>query len=154
MIGKNIIRVDALDKVMGRAKYTEDLTPPNALVGKVLHSTFANGMVKSIDIRKAEQMDGVEKIVTCFDVPDIQYATPGHPWSLDLEHRDVADRKILNQRVRHYGDCIAAVVARNESIADEAINLLNMKNTLFCLTQLRQWILLLVSFMLNFRIIY
>jgi len=127
MIGKNIIRVDALDKVMGRAKYTEDLTPPNALVGKVLHSTFANGIVKSIDIRKAEQMDGVEKIVTCFDVPDIQYATPGHPWSLDLEHRDVADRKILNQRVRHYGDCIAAVVARNESIADEAINLLKLE---------------------------
>ena len=95
MISKNIIRVDALDKVTGRAKYTEDLVPPHALVAKVLHSTFANGIVKYIDTREAEQMDGVEKVVTCFDVPDIQYATSGHPWSLDPEYRDVADRKIL-----------------------------------------------------------
>ncbi|MCQ5146685.1 hypothetical protein, partial [Enterocloster bolteae] len=25
----------------------------------------------------------VVKIVTCFDVPDIQFPTPGHPWSVE-----------------------------------------------------------------------
>lgn len=127
IIGKNIIRVDALDKALGRAKFTEDLIPQNALAAKVLHSTIANGIVKSMNTAKAERMPGVEKVVTCFGVPDIQYATPGHPWSLDLEHRDVADRKLLNQRVRHYGDCIAAVVAKDELTASEAIRLIEVE---------------------------
>ena len=104
IIAKNIIRVEALDKALGRAKFTEDLIPQNAIAAKVLHSTIANGIVKSMNTAKVERMPGVEKVVTCFGVPDIQYATPGHPWSLDLEHRDVADRKLLNQRGRHYGD--------------------------------------------------
>ena len=126
IIGKSIPRVDAMDKVLGRAKFTEDLIPPDALVAKVLHSTFANGLIKSIDVSQAASLPGVEKIVTCFDVPDIQFATPGHPWSLDLDHRDVADRKLLNQRVRHWGDCIAAVVAIDELTAEKALRLIKV----------------------------
>lgn len=42
-IKNSIPRLDAVDKVTGAAKYTEDLIPINALVGKTLHSTIANG---------------------------------------------------------------------------------------------------------------
>ncbi|ATW23553.1 xanthine dehydrogenase subunit XdhA [Candidatus Formimonas warabiya] len=127
VIGKSINRVDAIDKVLGRAKFTEDLIPANALVGRVMHSTIANGLVKTIDTSKALLMDGVIKVVSCFDVPNIQFPTAGHPWSLDESHQDVRDRKILNQRVRHYGDCIAAVLAKDEIIAARAIAALNVE---------------------------
>ena len=118
MVGNSIKRVDAREKVLGRAKFVEDMVPANSLVAYVKHSTIANGRVLSIDTKEAEALPGVVKIATCFDVPDIQFATPGHPWSMDPDHRDVPDRKLLNSRVRHYGDCIAAVVADNEVTAE------------------------------------
>lgn len=52
-IKNSIPRLDAVDKVTGAAKYTEDLIPINALVGKTLHSTIANGTVRAIDVDEA-----------------------------------------------------------------------------------------------------
>lgn len=121
VVGKSVKRVDALDKVTGRALYTDDLADKSALIVKILHSTIAHGFVKSIDTSAAEAMDGVIKVVTCFDVPNIPFPTAGHPWSTDPHHQDVADRLLLNRHVRYYGDEIAAVVARDEVIANRAI---------------------------------
>ena len=120
-VGKSEKRVDAFDKVTGRARYTDDLCPRDALVAKVLHSTIANGVVKRIDTSAAERIEGVVKIVTCFDVPDHKFPTAGHPWSTDPHHQDVADRLLLTSRVRFYGDDVAAVVAENEVAAAQAL---------------------------------
>lgn len=126
-IGKRINRVDAYEKVTGNAKYTDDICPRNALVAKVLHSTIANGWVKKIDTSEAENLKGVVKIITCFDVPTHQFPTPGHPWSTDVNHQDVADRHLLNQRVRIYGDDIAAVIAEDEVSAMRALKLIKVE---------------------------
>ena len=120
-IGIPKIRVDAADKVTGAAKYTGDLEPRDCLVARVVHSTIANGRVVSIDVSEAEKVPGVVRILTCFDVPDIQFPTPGHPWSVEAAHQDVSDRKLLNQRVRVYGDDIAAVVAVDDVAAARAV---------------------------------
>ncbi|HKL58319.1 MAG TPA: xanthine dehydrogenase subunit XdhA [Sphaerochaeta sp.] len=121
IIGKPLNRVDAKEKVTGKAKYTGDLVSPHALFAKVLHSTIANGIVLSFDLEEAWKVPGVVDIVTCFDVPDIQFPTAGHPWSTVKKHQDIADRKLLNTRVRFYGDDIAAVIADDEISASEAI---------------------------------
>ena len=126
-IGKSIKRIDAFDKVTGRAQYTDDFQLNNALVAKVLHSTIANGLVKSIDTAEAMKLEGVVKIITCFDVPSIIFPTAGHPYALDPSHADIADRKLLNKRVRYYGDDVAAVVAKDSITAIRAINLIKVK---------------------------
>jgi len=126
-IGKSINRVDACEKVTGGAKYMDDLIGSNALIAKVLHSTIANGLVKSMDCSEAEKVPGVVKIITCFDVPDIQFPTPGHPWSVEKAHQDVSDRKLLNQRVRIYGDDIGAVIAEDEISAMRALRLIKVE---------------------------
>lgn len=126
-VGRSIPRVDAADKVTGRAKYTDDLCPRPVLEAKILHSTIANGWVKSMDISAAQALPGVVKVLTCFDVPDIQYPTPGHPWSVEKAHQDVSDRKLLNRRVRIYGDDIAAVVAEDEITARRALELIRVE---------------------------
>ena len=126
-IGKSIPRVDAWEKVSGRAKYTEDLAPRNALVGKILHSTIANGIVKKIDASEAEKLPGVVKIISCFDVPDFPYPTAGHPWSTDPSHQDPMDRRLLNKRVRFYGDEIAAVIAVDDVSAKQALRLIKVE---------------------------
>lgn len=127
MIGKSVPRVDAYEKVTGRAKFTDDLVPPRCLVAKVLHATIGNGIVKSIDTSEAEALEGVVKVVTFYDVPDHCYPTPGHPWSVELAHQDVADRNLLTGRVRYYGDDIAAVVAEDEIIAARALKLIKVE---------------------------
>ena len=126
-IGKSIPRVDAWEKVSGRAKYTEDLAPRNALTGKILHSTIANGLVKKIDTSEAEKIPGVVKIISCFDVPDFPYPTAGHPWSTDPAHWDPMDRRLLNKRVRLYGDDIAAVIAEDEISANRALRTIKVE---------------------------
>ena len=65
VIGKSIKRVDAFDKVTGRAKYTDDLCDKSAYIARVLHSTVANGKVLSVDTSEAEKIPGVVKVVTC-----------------------------------------------------------------------------------------
>lgn len=125
-VGQSVKRVDAYDKVTGRAKYTDDLLPRDYLVAKVLHSTIANGQVLAMRTEKAAALPGVVKIITCFDVPQHPYPTPGHPWSTDLGHQDVADRLLLNTRVRQWGDDIAAVIAEDEITAARALALIEV----------------------------
>ncbi|MFV0362894.1 MAG: xanthine dehydrogenase subunit XdhA [Suipraeoptans sp.] len=119
-VGSNLTRVDAELKVTGEAKYTADMIPSNSLVGKVIRSTIANGIVKSFDMEEALKIPGVVKIVTCFDSPSCMFPTAGHPWSVEEAHQDIADRKVLNTRVRVYGDDIAAVIAEDEVAAERA----------------------------------
>ncbi len=123
----SLTRVDALDKVTGAAKYTGDMLPAGTLTAKVVRSTIANGKVLSFDLSEALTVKGVVAIVTCFDVPDIQFATAGHPYVLDKAKGDVYDRKLLNTRVRVYGDEIAAVVAEDEIAADRAVRLVKVE---------------------------
>ncbi|MDR2632581.1 MAG: xanthine dehydrogenase molybdenum-binding subunit XdhA [Treponema sp.] len=120
-IGKSVPRIDAFEKVTGRAKYTDDLVERHALIAKVLHATIAHGLVTHIDTREAARIPGVVQILTCFDVPDIPFPTAGHPWSTDPTHQDPTDRKLLNRHVRLYGDDIAAVVAQDEVAASRAL---------------------------------
>lgn len=126
-VGVSMTRVDAYEKVTGGAKYVADLEPQGLLSAKVVHSTIANGVVKGFDLEEAQKVPGVVKIVTCFDVPECQFPTPGHPWSVEEAHQDVSDRRILNRRVRVYGDDIAAVIAEDEIAATRAVRLVKVE---------------------------
>lgn len=118
--GKSVVRVDAFEKVTGRADYTDDLCRKDAYVVKIVHAEIAHGTVKSVDTAEAMNIPGVVKIVTCFDVPKHYFPTAGHPWSTDPAHQDVADRLLLTDQVKFYGDDVAAVVAENEVAAVQA----------------------------------
>ncbi|MBS6547062.1 MAG: xanthine dehydrogenase molybdenum-binding subunit XdhA [Butyricicoccus pullicaecorum] len=124
-IGDSRIRVDAYAKVTGEAKYVADLQPKHAYVAKIVRATIANGIVTGFDLDAARAVPGVIAVYTCFDVPDHVYPTAGHPWSVEPEHQDVADRRILNTRVRVYGDEIAVVVAENSVAATRAARLVH-----------------------------
>ena len=120
-VGRALARVDALDKAKGVAKYTDDLCPKPCLVAKVVHAQIANGWVRSIDTAPACALPGVEAVFTFKDVPEHRFPTPGHPWSVEPAHQDVADRRLLDDRVRIYGDDIAVVVATDNVAADRAV---------------------------------
>ncbi|WP_338833124.1 Putative xanthine dehydrogenase molybdenum-binding subunit XdhA [Moorella humiferrea] len=127
VVGKSISRVDAVAKVTGKAKYTADFFTRDMLVGKILRSPYAHALVKNIDASRAKALPGVEAVLTYKDVPQIKFATAGHPYALDPKHRDKADRTILTDKARFVGDAVAAVVARDELTALEALKLIDVE---------------------------
>lgn len=127
VVGKRVKRVDAVAKVTGKAKYTDDFMERDMLVGKILRSPYAHAIVKNIDVSKAKALPGVEAVLTYKDVPDNKYATAGHPYSLDPKHRDREDRTILTKKARFVGDEIAAVVATDDLTAEKALKLIDVE---------------------------
>jgi len=117
-VGKSMPRVDAVDKVTGRAIYTADIHLPNMVYGKILGSPIAHGRVKRIDTSKAEALEGVLAVMTGKDVPDTQYGVSPARYDEYILARD---------KVRHVGDEVAAVAAIDEKTAERAIQLIDVE---------------------------
>lgn len=123
-VGRSVGRIDGVEKVTGKAQYTDDFLRQDMLYAKIFHANIASGNVVNIDISRAEKVDGVVKIMTCFDAPEITFGTAGHIWSTDPGHQDIQDRHLLTKTVRFYGDEIAAVIAETELACDQALRLI------------------------------
>jgi 4-hydroxybenzoyl-CoA reductase alpha subunit len=117
-VGRSLPRVDAFDKVTGRAKYTADYYFENMLYGKILHSPLPHARIKKIDTSQAARHPGVKLILTGKDVPDIAYGVS--PARYD-EH------VLAKDRVRHVGDEVAAVIAVDEETAEKALGLIKVE---------------------------
>lgn len=127
ILGKSVPRRDGLIKATGRAKYADDLLVGDYLVAKVYRSKIANGLVKYINTKKAEELEGVYLVVTYKDVPKSKYQTSGHPFNVDPDFVELEDKNILTDRIRFYGDEIAAVVAKDELTANKALSLIEVE---------------------------
>ena len=64
IIGKRVPLVDALKKTTGEGLYTDDIKLPGMVVGKILRSPYSHARIKSIDVSKAEALDGVVMVIT------------------------------------------------------------------------------------------
>lgn len=109
IVGKNVIRVDGLSKVTGRAIYPDDIYMDNMLYGKTLRSAVPHANI-NIDISEAEKVKGVVKILTYKDVPNNSHGV------LFKDHEVFCSKK-----VRRIGDPIAFVIAENKKICEIAL---------------------------------
>lgn len=121
IVGQAEQRWDAVAKVKGQAKFTDDFPIANQLHGKIMHATITHGRVVKYDISEAEKMPGVVKVLLPEDLPQNTFGTAGHPYAMDPKKRDIEDRNLLTRDIRVYGDEIAAVVAKTELQAIKAI---------------------------------
>lgn len=62
VIGKRVTRIDALDKVTGKARFTSDIKLPGMLYAKMLRSNVPHAVIASIDISEAKRLAGVHAI--------------------------------------------------------------------------------------------
>src|SRR5881394_3770462 len=117
IIGKPIAMVDAAGKTTGAGKYTDDLTVPGMLIGKILHSPHPHARIKRIDTSQAEKLDGVVAVVIGSDAPNTYGILPvGHD-----EHALAVDK------VRYVGDNVACVAAEDEATAEKALELMDVE---------------------------
>src|SRR6478752_4913575 len=117
IIGQRVAMVDAAEKTTGAGKYTDDLSLPGTLIGKILHSPYPHARIKRIDTSRAERLDGVVTVVVGSDAPNPYGILPvGHD-----EHALAVDK------VRYVGDNVACVVAEDEAIAERALELIDVE---------------------------
>jgi 4-hydroxybenzoyl-CoA reductase subunit alpha len=117
IIGKSIAMVDAAGKTTGAGKYTDDLSLPGMLIGKILHSPYPHARIKRIDSSRAEKLDGVVAVVVGHDAPNPYGILPvGHD-----EHALAVDK------VRYVGDNVACVAAEDEATAERALELIDVE---------------------------
>ena len=112
-VGHSIRKIDGMAIATGKPVYTEDLAMSNALVVKILRSPHAFARIKSIDISKAETVEGVECILTYKDVPTERFTLAGQSYPEPSPY----DRLILDQIVRYVGDEVAIIAAVDEKTA-------------------------------------
>ena len=78
-VGRNVARVDGIEKVTGKAKFVGDLAVPGMLYGKILRSSYPHARIRSIDARQAESLQGVAAVLTAADIGDLQAIYNGRP---------------------------------------------------------------------------
>ena len=116
-IGKSHIRVDALEKVTGKATYAGDIYLPGMLMCKLLTSTHIHARIKSIDISAAEALPGVRCVITGKDYPDAWFGSGA-----------LKDRRVMaRDEVFYIGEPVAAVAADDEITALEAVELIKVE---------------------------
>src|SRR6201993_3624734 len=116
IIGKPTAMIDAAAKTTGAGKYTDDLSVPGMLIGKILHSPYPHARIKSIDTSRALALEGVVAVVAGKNPPNPYGILPvGHD-----EHALALDK------VRYVGDNVACVVAISEAIAEMALELIDL----------------------------
>ena len=117
-VGKSVPRVDAPEKVTGQAVYTLDLNLPKMAHGKLKLSTLPHAVVKGVDVSRAKALPGVLDVLTPDDIPEhVKWGV--HPMCYD-------QTPLARDRVRFTGDAVAAVVARDENTAAEAVELIDV----------------------------
>ena len=121
IVGKEIRRLDAYEKVIGRARYTRDQVEPGMLYAKVLRSPYPHARIVSIDTSKAESMYGVEAVIHCFNTSDLLFNWSNEPIQSPPQFDIVKDQCFFNREVRYVGDEVCAIAALSEEIAEEAI---------------------------------
>lgn len=116
-IGQSVPRVDALEKVTGRAQFTINFQLPHMLYGKIVRSPYPHARIVRIEPSKAEKLPGVKAIVTAMNTPPIKLAAI------------LADRYVFppDLVVRYVGDAVAAVAAETEAIAEAAADLVDVE---------------------------
>lgn len=114
-IGKTMSRQDAFGKVTGKEKYAVDFYGRDLLWAGVKRAGVPHGLVKKIETEEAQALPGVIKVLTYKDVAGT--------------NRQGVIRKdqpvLVKEKVRHYGDPIALVIAQDVETLKRALDLVS-----------------------------
>ncbi|MGB5486064.1 MAG: molybdopterin-dependent oxidoreductase [Lysobacterales bacterium] len=116
-VGRARPNPDALAKIRGQAKFTDDYQFPGMLYARTLRAGVPHARIRSIDTRAARTLAGVRAVLTHEDVPGRNlHGIVDLDWPV-----------LCGDKVRYGGDAVAIVAADSETIADRALELIRVE---------------------------
>lgn len=124
-VNKSLRKKDAMQLVMGKPVYTDDIAPKDCLIVKLLRSPHANAIVESINIAIALKVPDIEAIYTWEDIDQNgkRFTCAGQTFPEPSPY----DRLLLDRHVRFVGDVVAIVAGKTEKAVDKALSLIKVK---------------------------
>ncbi|MCK4900481.1 MAG: molybdopterin-dependent oxidoreductase [Anaerolineales bacterium] len=124
IVGESVKRIDAFGKVTGKTQYPGDINLPNQAYMKILFANRPHAIIRKIDTKKAEALDGVIAVFTAKDVPVNEYGLimPDQPVLCGP-----GSSKPYADRVRFVGDQVALIIADSETFAEKARDLIDVQ---------------------------
>lgn len=116
-VGENMIKVDAIDKALGRAVYVDDMEIDGMLYASCVRSKYPRAKILDIDISKAEGHEGVVKVFTASDVPNNKVGHIQQDWDVLIAKGDYT---------RSAADAICMVVAKDQKSLEEGLKLVEI----------------------------
>ena len=118
-VGDRIKRIDAKEKVLGRAQFSDDVYLDGMIYGKAVRAAYPRARVLFINTEKAKALPGVLAVFTAEDIPgENKVGHVKHDW----------DTMIPVGMITHYlGDAVALVAAETQTIADQAVKLVEVE---------------------------
>jgi xanthine dehydrogenase molybdenum-binding subunit len=118
-VGKLVPRMDGIDKVTGKALYTDDLAFPGMLHARVKRAMVPSAVVRSIDVSQAKALPGVVAVLTAVDLPgDHYHGIIVQDWPILVG---------VGEKVRTVGDALALVAAETRDTANRALELIDVQ---------------------------
>lgn len=118
-VGRSIPRLEDAALLTGRARFIDDLgTPPGTLHAAILRSPHAHATIKALDVGSARAAPGVAAVLTGAEVTALTSSllvgvkAPAACWPIAVD------------RVRYMGEPVAAVVAHDRYLAEDALDLI------------------------------
>ena len=106
-VNQPVRKKDAMQLLLGKPVYVDDIAPKDALVVKILRSPHPNAIVQQIDTARALKVPGVVAVYTWQDVPRRRFTIAGQTYHEPSPY----DRLILDRHVRFSGDAVAIIAA-------------------------------------------
>ncbi|MCZ7545370.1 MAG: molybdopterin-dependent oxidoreductase [Anaerolineae bacterium] len=117
VISRSQAQPEAVDKVTGRAKYTDDFNFEGMLHARTRRADVPHARIVRLDTAKAKALPGVRAVLTLEDVPGENLH--------GLVYRDWP--VLCADKVRYVGDAVAIVAADTEAIAAQALDLIEIE---------------------------
>lgn len=122
-IGTALKRKEDPRFVTGRGCYADDIKFPGMLHAVLLRSPYAHARIKAINLKQASAAPGVVHIMTGQDVARLGHPTPN---MLPDPYSQIRDYCMAVDKVRYVGEPVAAVVAENKYLAEDAMELIEV----------------------------
>ena len=130
VVGRATPRIDAVERVSGKATYTGDIALPGMLYARVLRSPHPHARIRRIDTSKALALPGVKAVIShenCTVVWGAGSTSGGQQYNDEVKKITKHRRYAFNNPVRFVGEPVAAVAAVDRHVAEEALLLISVE---------------------------
>jgi CO/xanthine dehydrogenase Mo-binding subunit len=128
VIGTRLPKVDALERVTGKAAFGADLNLPGMLWAKIVRSPYPHARIKKIDTSKALALPGVKAVITAQDLPPLEKgATAPLVGEVSISLSAIREITMASDKARYHGQAVVAVAAVDPFTAEEATKLVEVE---------------------------